>query len=72
MGILSWIPLISLSRSGTIGQDEVEVDTLTIFSAVIKANELTNRPRLEPVLKDRYFSLKLKQGNASWVWANNL
>ena len=39
MSILSWPILISLSRSGTIGQDEVEVTTCTIFLVVFKANE---------------------------------
>jgi hypothetical protein len=44
-----WIP-ISLSRPGTIGQDEVVCTTKTIFIIVFKAHELTNRPRLEPRL----------------------
>ena len=39
MSIVSWIPPISLSRSGTIGQDEVEARTITIFIVVFKANE---------------------------------
>jgi hypothetical protein len=33
---------------------------------------LINRSRLKPLLKDRGFSLKLKQGSVSWCWANNL
>ena len=72
MSVLSWPLLISLSRPGTIGQDEVEIPTCTSLLAVFKADELTNRPRLEPLLKDRGFSLKFKPGSASWVWANNL
>ncbi len=63
--------LISLSRSDTIGQDEVQVNTCTKFVA-FKASELINRPRLEPLVENRGFSLKLKQGTVSWVWANNL
>ena len=39
MSILSWIRMISLSRSGTIGQDEVERTTITISLVVLKANE---------------------------------
>ncbi len=39
MSILSWIILIYLSRSGTIGQDEVEVLACTILLAVFKADE---------------------------------
>jgi hypothetical protein len=52
------------SRSGTIGQNEVEAPTCTIFTVVLKANELINRPRFEPLLKDLGFSLKFKQGSA--------
>jgi hypothetical protein len=40
--IVSWIILISLSRSGTIGQDEVVEDTPTLFSVVFNANESMN------------------------------
>ncbi len=64
--------MISMSRSGTIGQDEVEVIIITIFTVVFKANELTNRPCLEPLLKERGFIEKLKQGRALWFSANNL
>ena len=65
MSIVSWTSLISLSRSGTIGQDEVECITITIFFVALKANEFINRPHLEPLLKDRCFSWKLKQGTTS-------
>ncbi len=41
MRILSLI-LKNLSRSGTIGQDEVELVTCTFFSVVFKANEWTH------------------------------
>ncbi len=64
--------LFSLSRPGTIGQDEVESITCTTFLVVLKANELTNRPCLEPLFKERGFIEKLKQGSAVWIWANNL
>ena len=64
-GVLRVILLISLSRSGTIGQDEVEDPTFTVFPVFYKANECINHPRLEPLLKDRGFSLKLKQGMLS-------
>ena len=59
--------LISLSRPVSIGQDKVEPTTFTIFSAVFKANKLINRLRLEPLLKDLGFSLKLKQGSAAMI-----
>ncbi len=39
IGVVSWITLIYLSRSGTIGQDEVKTITCTIFKVVFKANE---------------------------------
>ena len=39
MSEVSWLILISLSRSGTIGQDEVEEFTCTIFPVVFKADE---------------------------------
>ncbi len=42
--------LISLSRSGTIGQDEVEAPTFTIFIVVFKANELINFSQLNPIV----------------------
>ena len=64
--------LISLSRSGTIGQDEVEESTYTILPVVFKANELNNCPQLEPLLKDLGFIGKFKPDSAFWVWANNL
>ena len=38
-GILSWSTGRSLTRSGTIGQDEVETSTFTIFVIVFKASE---------------------------------
>ena len=72
MGEVSFITLISLSRPGTIGQNEVEEITFTIFTVVLKADELINRPRLEPLLKYFGFSLKLKQGSAFWFWENYL
>ena len=40
MVIVSWMILISLNRPGTIGQDEVEIWTSTIFVVVFKASEL--------------------------------
>ena len=64
--------LFTLSRPGTIGQDEVEVIAITIFSAVFKANELNNLPRLEPLVEERGFIETLKQDSAAWAWANNL
>jgi hypothetical protein len=64
MGEACWIILISLSRSGTIGQDEVEATTFTIFQVVFKASELINSPRLEPLFKDLGFTLKFKPGSA--------
>ena len=39
MSIGSWKILISLSRPGTIGQDEVEVNITTILKVVFKASE---------------------------------
>jgi hypothetical protein len=63
---------ISLSRPGTIGQNEVEITICAIFSVVIKANELYNRPRLEPLVEDCGFGLKFKPDSALWVYANNL
>ncbi len=72
LSILSWILLISLSRSGTIGQDKVEVNTCTIFTVIFRANELINYSRLEPLLKDRCFIWKLQQGINVFAWANNL
>ncbi len=65
MSKVSWSILISLSRPSTIGQDEVECSSITIFLVVFKANELINCPRLVPLVKDIGFSLKLKQGRAS-------
>ena len=65
-------PLISLSRLGTIGQDEVEPHATTILFAVFEANELTNCLRLEPLVEDRGFIGKFKPDSASWIWANNL
>ncbi len=38
--ILSWILLISLSRSGTIAEDPVEMDACTIFIVGLKPNEV--------------------------------
>ncbi len=64
--------LISLGRSGTIGQDEVKLATCTILPVVFKANDLNNRSSLEPLLKERGFIKKLKEGSAFWIWANNL
>ncbi len=73
MVILNWPTLISLSRPVTIGQDEVETITCaTRFSAVLKASELNNRPRLEPLFKERGFIEKFKQGSSVWISANNL
>ncbi len=37
--MLSWVIFISLSRSGTIGQDEVKKISFTNFFTVLKANE---------------------------------
>ncbi len=54
----------SLSRPGTIRQDEVEHITCTILFVVFKANELINRPRLEPLFKERGFIKKLKQSSS--------
>ncbi len=39
MIILNWKLFISLSRPGTIGKDEVEQITCTIFKVVFKAKE---------------------------------
>ncbi len=39
MSMKSWGILICLSRLGTIGQNEVEVNTCTIVIVVFKANE---------------------------------
>ncbi len=39
MIVLSWVIFISLSTSGTIGQDEVEERTFAICSVVLKASE---------------------------------
>ena len=72
MGVLSWILFISLSRSGAIGQDEVDFNICTIFIAVFKANECRKSTRLEPLLKDRGLIEKFKPVNAVWVYANNL
>jgi hypothetical protein len=71
MGVVL-IPPISLSRSDTIGQDEVEEIFCTIFSVVFKANECMEDPRLEPLLEERGFIEKLKQSSAISLWANNL
>ncbi len=65
--VIVFAALISLSRSSTIGQDEVEEITFTILLVVFEANELINRPRLEPLLKDRGLIAKLKQGTAFLV-----
>ncbi len=70
--IIKCFILISLSRSGPIGQDEVELHTCTTIPSVFKANELTNRPRLEPLFEDRGFSLKLKPASSVCYWTNNL
>jgi hypothetical protein len=70
--IIVCLTFISLCRPGTIGQDEVEESFFTGFLVVFKAHELINRPRLEPLLKDRGFIEKLKQGSAFWILANNL
>ncbi len=70
--VIVFLTLNSLRRSGTIGQDEVEVRACTIFNVVFKANELTNRSRLEPLLKDRGFIGKFKPGSAISEWANNV
>ncbi len=70
--VVVFVILFSLSRPGTIGQDEVEVMNVTILTFVFKADELINRPRLEPLFKERGFIEKSKQGSAFWVWANNL
>ncbi len=66
--------LMVLSSSGTIGKYEIEVITFTIFYSAFKANELTNRPRLEPLLKDRGFIWKFKPNTVFSVviYANNL
>ena len=64
--MVSWFILISLFRPGTIGQDEVEETIFAIFLVVFKANELINRPRLEPLVEERGFIKKLKQGSAVW------
>ncbi len=72
MIILSFMTIISLSRSGTIGQDEVEGITFTFFISVFEANDWINRPRLEPLVEDCDFIGKLKQGSAFWEWVNNL
>jgi hypothetical protein len=40
MGVVSWAIFIYLSRSGTIGQDEVEVKTVTFSCIVFEADEL--------------------------------
>jgi hypothetical protein len=64
--------LISLSRPGTIGQDEVEEHTSTILPAVFKANELIDCSRLEPLVEDCGFGLKFKPDSAFSIWANNL
>ena len=40
--MVSWKILVSLSRLGTIGQDEVEVPTFTILPVVLKANQGMN------------------------------
>ncbi len=71
MIILSWLIFIKLSRSGTIGQNKVEYILIpysfgvvtTILLAVSKANQGMEGPRLEPLLKDRGFIFKLKQGS---------
>ncbi len=39
MGVVSWIPVISLSGSGTIGHNEVELTTITFICVVFKANQ---------------------------------
>ena len=70
--VIVFAALISLSRSSTIGQDEVEEITFTILLVVFEANELINRPRLEPLLKDRGFIGKFKLDSAISEWANNL
>ena len=57
--MVSWMTLLSLSRSGTIGQDEVEVTFITIFSAVFKANEGVNLSASN-LLVDLSLSWKLK------------
>ena len=63
MSMFSWIIFISLSRSGPIGQDEVEEKICTIFIEGFKANESNNLPRLEPLVAERGFIEKLKRGS---------
>ena len=40
MGMVSWSKLISLSRSATIGQDEVEAGACTMLAVVFKSNKI--------------------------------
>ncbi len=57
--ILSWPILVSHGRSGTIGQDEVETTTFTIFFVILKANEGVNLSVYNTII-DLSFSLKNK------------
>ncbi len=66
---VSWAIFIYLFRPVSIRQDEVEVSTtLIILPVVFKADELNYRTRLEPLLKERGFIEKLKQGSAVFIW----
>ncbi len=64
MGILSWIPIFSLSRSGTIGQDEVKATTYTICLGVFKASKCMKHSTL---LTHHSCRGKHKMLGASWI-----
>ncbi len=62
MGVVSFEMRISLSRSGTIGQDEVEmITTTTIFFVVFKANECMKGTVFLQYLFDHFRTWELKQ-----------
>ncbi len=60
MSMRSWKILISLSRPGTIRQDEVEVNILTILKVVFKASECMKGTVILQHLTDHCSTRELK------------
>ncbi len=64
MSIVSWMLLIALCRSGTIGQNKVQINSWTIFCAVFKAIKEIND---STPLFNHSLIWKFKISGAFWV-----